>query len=81
MRYHPAHKLLLIAIVLAVFAIPFYAERYQLSRASSNAYLAGAVLKSGTIDSSQATTAGNNDTRLSGWADSVGSSFIGLNAK
>ncbi len=70
MIHHLKHKLALIGVMIAVFLVPFYAVRTQLTPTTTKAYLAGAVAKSNP--NHQATPKTN-----AVWSTGVGSNLIG----
>lgn len=70
------HKTATIAVLMAVFLVPFYLVRSQLSPLNNNAFMAGAGIVKG-----QEIKAAHEPNKLSGTAGSAWSAEIGEKLK
>ncbi len=71
------HKTAVIVLLMVLFLVPFYLQRHSLSSVDSNAYMAGAGIRSGQ-SAHQDTIAG---TSPSAWTSVAGNTFIGSDLK
>lgn len=67
------HKSAVVFLLMMLFLIPFFLQRSSLDSVDSNAYMAGAGIRSGATPH-QDTIAG---TAPSAWTSVAGNSFIG----
>lgn len=74
------HKMLVVSLLLAVFAVPFYLERNQISSLNDSAYMVGAVIQQ-TDTSTQAPQPTLAGSSVSGWASVIGDNFVGAQVK
>lgn len=76
MRKSTTHRLVIIAILLLVFSVPFYLERSQISSFNDSAYMAGAVLSSTRNNTPPPSDSNSDVTQASVGTSVLGQSFI-----
>ena len=81
MNKQTAHKLLVTALLLVMFGIPFYNERNQVAPFNDSAYMVGGVFTNSKILTSQASRKNPIYSQARGWAKAIGDTFIGLQTK
>ncbi|HUB93369.1 MAG TPA: hypothetical protein VMB52_02595 [Verrucomicrobiae bacterium] len=79
---HIAHKVAVITLLLAIFAIPFYVERSQLQPFQTNisSYMVDAALHHGK-DTNTDTQSPPSSTTQETWGTTVGNSMVDRNTR